>query len=383
MTEQNQMDHFEENPRAEGSTGSGAAQQVGDAVGTATTKVKETVQQTAGSVTEQAKRQLGQATDTTKEELSHVTDQVRQQADSMISEQKSMAADRLGTLASTLRQTSRQLQDQQEDQMGRYAEIVADQVDMAADFLRTRNTGDLFGEVQRLARRSPEAFVAGSLAVGFLVGRFIKGPSRSAMNARQSNQYGQGYQGQGYQEQGYGYEGQGYGSRSAQGQGYTGSIYGQSQSSQGQGIYGQGTQGSYGTPYTSGQGMYRGSDNPAEGVMGSGEMANNQTRAYQGRYESSGIQGNAFQQGGYESRGYQAEGADDLTDDTQSKLGSGQNAYQTGPDMTEGSDTDYPRFDPSYSGSSAIPEANTDESDDEFNDDSTTEGSGYTPTSRR
>ena len=51
--------------------------------------------------------------------------------------------------------------------------------------------------------------------------------------------------------------------------------------------------------------------------------------------------------------------------------------------MTEGSDTDYPRFDPSYSGSSAIPEANTEEPDDEFNDDSTTEGSGYTPTSRR
>lgn len=377
MTEQNQMDHFEENPRGEGSTGSGAAQQVGDAVGTATTKVKETVQQTAGSVTEQAKRQLDQATDTTREELSHVTDQVRQQADSMISEQKSIAADRLGTLASTLRQTSRQLQDQQEGQMGRYAEIVADQVDMAADFLRTRNTGDLVGEVQRLARRSPEAFVAGSLAVGFLIGRFIKGPSRSAMNARQGNQYGQGYQGQGY-----GYEGQSYGGRGYQGQGYTGSLYGQSQSSQGRGIYGQGTQGSYGSPYSSGQGMYRGSDNPAEGVMGSGEMVDNQTRAYQGRYESSGIQGNAYHQGGSESRGYQAEGADDL-DNIQSGLASGQNAYQTGPDMTEGSDTDYPRFDPSYSGSSAIPEANTEEPDDEFNDDSTTEGSGYTPTSRR
>lgn len=376
MTEHNQMDHFAENPGAEGTAGSSAAQQVGDAVGTATTKVKETVQQTAGTVTEQAKRQLGQATDTTREELSNVTNQVRQQADSMISEQKGMAADRLGTLANTLRQTSRQLQDQQEDQMGRYAEIVADQVDMAADFLRTRDTGDLFGEVQRLARRSPEAFVAGSLAVGFLIGRFIKGPSRSAMNERQGDQYGQQYR------------------QRYQGQGYTGSIYGQTQSSQGQGIYGQGTQGSYGSSYTSsygssygsqyssGQGMYRGSDNPAEGVTGSGEMADNRSRAYQGRYESSGIQGNAYQQGGAESRGYQAEGADD-PDDTQSIYTSGQNAYQTGPDITEGSDTDYPRFDPSYSGSSAIPEANTEEANDELTDDSTTEGSGYTPTSRR
>jgi hypothetical protein len=388
MTTQNQMGNFEENPQAAnlGSTaGSGAAgwsdetamqgegqgdmrQQAGEAVSTAATKVKETVKETAGAVTEQAKQRLGQATDTTKEELSNVTDQVRQQADSMITEQKSMAADRLGTLASTLRQTSRQLQDQQEGTMGHYAEIVADQVEMAADFLRTRNSGDLLGEVQRLARRSPEAFVAGSLAVGFLLGRFIKGPSRSAMNRQQGYQ-GQGYQGQGYQGQQYGQGYQGY-----QSQGYTGSIYGQTQSSQGQGIYGQGTQGSYGSPYSSSQGMYRGSDNPAEGVTGSGEMAGNQSRAYQGRYESSGIQGNAFQQGGYESSGYQAEGADDI----ERNYEGGQNAYQTGPDITEGSDTDYPRYDPSYTGGGSIPEANT-----ESTDESTSEGSNYTPTSRR
>jgi hypothetical protein len=204
---------------------------------------------------------------------------------------------------------------------------------MASDFLRTRNAGDLFGEVQRLARRSPEAFVAGSLAVGFLLGRFIKGPSRSAMNARQ-------------------------------GQGYTGSIYGQGQ-------------GSYGSQYASGQGMYRGSDNPAEGVTGSGEAADNQSRAYQGRYESSGIQGNAFQQGGYESSGYQAEGSDDI----ERNYEGGQNAYQTGPDVTEGSDTDYPRYDPSYSAGGSIPEANTESTDESTTDSST--GSDYTPTSRR
>ena len=315
MTEQNQMDHFEENRKAENIGQGGVRQQAGEAVSTATTKVKETVKETADAVTEQAKQRLGEATETTKQELSNVTDQVRQQADSMISEQKSMAADRLGTLATTLRQTSRQLQEQEEGAMGHYAEIVADQIEMASDFLRTRNTGDLLGEVQRLARRSPEAFVAGSLAVGFLLGRFIKGPSRSAQQSQQSQQYGQGYQGQGY----------------------TGSTYSQ-------GGYGQSGYGGYGqSGYSQGsQGMYRGSDNPAEGVTGSGEAVDNQSRAYQGRYESSGIQGNAFQQGGQESSGYQAEGAAD----NESNYQAGHNAYQTGPDITEGSDTDYPRYDP-------------------------------------
>ena len=266
---------------------SGMRRQAGEAMGTATTKVKEA----AGTVTEQAKQQLGQATDTTREELSHLTDQVRHEADGIISEQKSMAADRLDTFANTLRQTSRQLQDQEEDTIGRYAEIVADQIEMASDFLRTRNTGDLLGEVQRLARRSPEAFVAGSLAVGFLLGRFIKGPSRSAIDSQQGQQDGQGYQG---------YSRRGYADR----------------------MYSEGS-----------------------------------------RY-GSGL--------GYESRGYQAEGADDI----KSNYEGGINAYQTGPDITEGSDTDYPRYDPSYAGGSSIPEAHT-----EANDESTSEGSGYTPTS--
>jgi hypothetical protein len=355
MTEHNQWD---DKSAVYGEGQGGMRQQAGEAVNTATTKVKETVKETAGAVTEEAKQRLGQATDTTKQELSNVTEQVRQQADTMISEQKSMAADRLGTLANTLRETSRQLQDQQEGTMGHYAEIVADQIEMASDFLRTRNADDLFGEVQRLARRSPEAFVAGSLAVGFLLGRFIKGPSRSAMNARQ----GQGYQGQQYGQGFQGYQGQGY--QGYQGQGYTGSIYGQGQ-------------GSYGSQYASGQGMNRGSDNPAEGVTGSGQAADNQSRAYQGRYESSGIQGNAFQQGGYESSGYQAEGSDDI----ERHYEGGQNAYQTGPDITEGSDTDYPRYDPSYAAGGSLPEANTESTDESTTDSST--GSDYTPTSRR
>jgi hypothetical protein len=375
MTEHNQKDHFEENPQVEnisatsgastatmnwddenavygssqGGEGDSLRRQAGEATSKVRQVVRETVTDTAGMVTDQAKQRLGQATETTKQELTNVTEQVRRQADSLVSEQKGMAADRLHTLADTLRQSSRQLQEQQEGTVGRYAEIVADQIDMASDFLRTRNTGDLLGEVQRLARRSPEAFVAGSLAVGFLLGRFIKGPSRSAM--RTGSEY-QGYQGQGYQ-----------------GQGYTGSVYGQGQY-QGQGYQGQGYTGS------AGQGMYRGSDNPAEGVMGSGEMADNQSSAYAGRFETTGIQGNAFQQGGYESSGYQAEGADDIQ--IESNYEGGNNAYQTGPDITEGSDTDYPRYDPSYAGGGSIPEANT-----ESTDDDSLESDNFTTTSRR
>ena len=50
----------------------------------------------------------------------------------------------------------------------------------------------------------PELFVAGSLAVGFLIGRFIKGPSRAALRQSQVNDdyYGQGGYQTGYQGSG-------------------------------------------------------------------------------------------------------------------------------------------------------------------------------------
>jgi len=389
MNEQNRTSNYEQT----GSTGTtdSVRQAAGEAVNTATTRVKETAgvvaeqaKQTAGSVADQAKQTIDQATRQTKDEISNVTGQVRRQADSLISEQKDMAADRLSTLASTLRESSRQLQDQNEGTMGRYADVIADQVESVSDFLRNRNAGDLLGDIQRLARQQPELFVAGSLAVGFLVGRFIKGPSRSALRESQDNPsyYGQGgyqsgYQGSGYQSSSY--QGGAYGSGSYQSGSFGGSY--QSSDFQSSGYQGGGYQGGYGS------GSYRGSDNPAEGTAGRNQAERSDTEEYQGRYESS-IQGNAFQQGGQESSGYQAEGADP-DEERSHESGSytegyegGKSAYQTGPTMTEGSDTDYPRYDPNFGGGKSGSSSSS-ESGKESSSGSSTESGNYTPSSRR
>lgn len=302
MTEHNQKDAFSRSQTGDqqsgGVTGS-VRNATGEAIDSATTRVKES----ANAVADQAKQTLNEATRQTKSELSSVTTQVRRQADSLVSEQKGLAADRLGTLAGALRQTSHQLQEQEDGTMGHYTEVIADQVDMVSNFLRERNPGDLLGDLQRIARQQPELFVAGSLAVGFLIGRFIKGPSRAAL-------------------------GQPPGSE---------------------------------TYY--GPGNYRGGAYQAGGFQGA---------SYQGRYESSGFQGNAYRQGGQESIGYQAEGADSdgivshgATDFREDYQG-GNSAYETGPTITEGSDTDYPRYDPTFGGSKS--------GDVETN---------YTPSSRR
>lgn len=347
MTEHNQTNTFSQGTTSADSTvgggqhSGGAAESVrnatGEAVNSATTRVKET----AGAVADQARQTIDEATRQTKSEISNVTDQVRQQADNLVSEQKDIAADRLGTLAGTLRETGRQLQEQDEGTMGHYAEVIADQVDMVSNFLRERNPGDLLGDVQRLARQQPELFVAGSLAVGFLIGRFIKGPSRAAMRQSQANDayYGQG----GYQS---GYQGGGYQSSNYQGGAYQGGVYQP-------GIY----QSSGNRLEDDLLGSYRGSDNPAEGTDSTRQSDRFQGRSYQGRYESSGFQGNAYQQGGQESSGYQAEGSDPDELGTvgaardQEGYEGGNSAYETGPTITEGSDTDYPRYDPTFGGS--------------------------------
>lgn len=359
MSEHNRTDAFGQGTNDEntmygsqqqaGGMAESVRQTAGEAVNTATTRVKES----AGAVADQARQTVDQATRQAKSEISDVTSQVRQQADSMITEQKDMAADRLGTLAGTLRQASRQLQEQEEGTMGRYADVIADQIDTAADFLRQRNPGDLLGDLQRLARRQPEMFVAGSLAVGFLIGRFIKGPSRSALR---QDQYNPAYYGQGGYQSGY------------QGSGYQSSRY------QG-GAYQSGSD--WGSDYQSGgyqSGSYRGSDNPAEGTDSTHQAERFRSDEYQGRYESSGFQGNVYQQGGQESSGYQAEGADPDENSTHAannyaeSYEGGSSAYETGPTVTEGSDTDYPRYDPKFGGSGS-------EGDQE--------GTNYTPSSRR
>ncbi len=132
------------------------------------------VKQSAAKLANEAQANIKDAAHEAQQTLGNMTDEAKRNANALAAEQKEMAANRLHTFADTLRETGRSLQNEDEAMIGGYAESAAGQIDRFAGYLQRHDTGDLINEVRDMARRQPEIFIAGSLAAGFLLGRFLK-----------------------------------------------------------------------------------------------------------------------------------------------------------------------------------------------------------------
>ena len=107
-------------------------------------------------------------------------DRVKDSATAQLSTQKSRATDGLGSLASTIRQSSQPFRDGQQDMIAQYVEKAADQLERLSTHLRDRDVSDLMDDAQRFARRQPAVFVGAAFAVGVVAARFLKSSSSSA-----------------------------------------------------------------------------------------------------------------------------------------------------------------------------------------------------------
>lgn len=152
----------------------------------------EQVKNTLGDMTSQAKQKVNETLDEAKQKASESLGEAKQQAESTFAEQKGRAADRLSGVAGALRQTSQDLQSQ-DDMVAQLADSFADQADRLSNYLRERDLSDLFNDVRQVAQRQPELFVAGALAAGFLLGRFLKSSGNTPSTRYASAQYGSQY----------------------------------------------------------------------------------------------------------------------------------------------------------------------------------------------
>lgn len=99
---------------------------------------------------------------------------VTEQVETRLSDQKTRAAETVGTVADTLRSSSQQLSDSGQDGVSRYIERAADQAERFASYLDSTEVSEVVDRVEDFARRQPAAFMAGAFAVGFLASRFLK-----------------------------------------------------------------------------------------------------------------------------------------------------------------------------------------------------------------
>jgi hypothetical protein len=128
-----------------------------------------------------------------KQVVNETLGEAKGQVKSAFADQKARAAERLGGVAGALRQTSQELRSNQNEFIADYTEAAAQQVDRFSSYLTERDLGDLMGDLRGLAQRQPEVFVAGALAAGFLLGRFIKSSGSQSQyggrNQWQNNQW--------------------------------------------------------------------------------------------------------------------------------------------------------------------------------------------------
>lgn len=106
-----------------------------------------------------------------------MVDQAKQTVTSQVSDKKDLAADSLGAVADTLRQTGEQLRDQNIGPFVGLASAAADQVETLSAYLRDTNVNDLVRDVEDFARRQPILFLSGAFALGLLGARFLKSSS--------------------------------------------------------------------------------------------------------------------------------------------------------------------------------------------------------------
>jgi hypothetical protein len=142
-----------------------------------------------------AKEQVKSLTSDAKEGAKDVAKQARDHVQGLIGQQKDQAADRLGSLASALRDAGRKLnQDQAAGDVGQYADRAAGQVERLSKYLRQSDLTNLVRDTEAFARRRPEVFLGGTLIAGLMLARFLKasapdnGGSKYSAGARSAYQ---------------------------------------------------------------------------------------------------------------------------------------------------------------------------------------------------
>jgi uncharacterized protein YjbJ (UPF0337 family) len=163
-----------------------------------TTTVREEAKSAYQSAVQTGKRVGETIADEAKQMIDGSMDEAKGQVKSTLSDQKGKAAENLDQVAGALRRTSQELSSGENQTIAQYAEAAAEQVERFSGYLKNHEVGELVNDLRDVARRQPEMFVAGALAAGFLIGRFLKSSSSQVTDSsyNRGGVYGQTNYGQ-------------------------------------------------------------------------------------------------------------------------------------------------------------------------------------------
>lgn len=125
----------------------------------------------------QAKEKLAGAASQAKDKLAGVASQAQDRINELgrttgaaLDDKRPAAADALHNTASGLRSTVAT----SGEAITRFAHTAADQIERTADYVRGKDSREMLSDAELLVRRSPLLSLAGALALGFLVGTWLR-----------------------------------------------------------------------------------------------------------------------------------------------------------------------------------------------------------------
>lgn len=121
-----------------------------------------------------------------------ITERIKQDGRQKIENTKRSAADQIDHFAQALTRAGEELNHSQPT-LANYASQVASTVSNLASRLREGNMDDLISDTRELARRNPGMFLAGGVALGFALSRFLKASGEDMRASRQSGMHSGDY----------------------------------------------------------------------------------------------------------------------------------------------------------------------------------------------
>ena len=122
----------------------------------------------------------GQGFEHLKDDVNEALGGARQQADAQFGQYRDTAAEQIEALAQGAKSFVSELQDKDTLGMSDYLTDMADSMTGLAGNLRGKSAEQLLHDAADLARSNPGLFIAGSIAIGFGLSRFLKAGTAAA-----------------------------------------------------------------------------------------------------------------------------------------------------------------------------------------------------------
>ncbi len=109
-----------------------------------------------------------------EDEARGAAEKARSQVHSLAETGREELAEQIGGLGRALHAAGRTLKDEEQGQAGYYSEVLGEQAERIANYLREHDSRVLIEKVEGFARSQPLLFLGGCVAAGVVIGRFFK-----------------------------------------------------------------------------------------------------------------------------------------------------------------------------------------------------------------